>query len=171
MPSFTFNTCGARSCKLTCIQATHVRGTASTILTTPCTGSCGGHARICTIRTILSIASAALGGADARPQTLLLALSPDAVMLVYLRSATFLAPALDALVEANARPQTLTHSYLMLSAAFLARVLLAAIGLSTAVAVARRAHLAHPPRPRQWPRASRPTAPTYADILSSTPFH
>ena len=125
VPSFTFNTCGARSCKLTCIQATHVRGTASTILTTPCTGSCGGHARICTIRTILSIASAALGGADARPQTLLLALSPDAVMLVYLRSATFLAPALDALVEANARPQTLTHSYLMLSAAFLARVLLA----------------------------------------------
>ena len=47
----------------------------------------------------------------------------------------------------------------------------AAIGLSTAVAVARRAHLAHPPRPRQWPRASRPTAPTYADILSPTPFH
>ena len=47
----------------------------------------------------------------------------------------------------------------------------AAIGLSTAIAVARRAHLAHPPRPRQWPRASRPNAPTYADILSSTPFH
>ena len=53
----------------------------------------------------------------------------------------------------------------------------AAIGFSNAVAVARQRlaltsdYLAHPPRPRQWARASRPSSVTYADILSSSPFH
>ena len=46
----------------------------------------------------------------------------------------------------------------------------AAIGFCNAVAVARRAHLAHPPRPRQWARVSRPSSVSYADILSSSPF-
>ena len=45
----------------------------------------------------------------------------------------------------------------------------AAIGFGNAVAVARRAHLAHPPRPRPWARALRPSSVTYADILSSAP--
>ena len=39
------------------------------------------------------------------------------------------------------------------------------------VAVARRAHLDHPPRPRQWARVSRPSSVSYADILSSWPLH
>ena len=47
----------------------------------------------------------------------------------------------------------------------------AAIGFGNAVAVARRAHLARPPRPRQWARVSRPSSVSYADILSSSPFH
>ena len=45
----------------------------------------------------------------------------------------------------------------------------AAIGFGNAVAVARCAHLAHPPRPRQWAHAPRPSSVTYADILSSPP--
>ena len=49
--------------------------------------------------TILASMLDALVGADARPQALL-ALAPPAVMLAYLRSAAFLAPALDALVGA-----------------------------------------------------------------------
>ena len=41
----------------------------------------------------------------------------------------------------------------------------AAVGFGNAVAVARRAHLARAPRPRQWARASRPSPDTYADML------
>ena len=45
----------------------------------------------------------------------------------------------------------------------------AAIGFGNAVAVARRAHLAHPPRPQPWALAPRPSSVTYADILSPSP--
>jgi len=45
----------------------------------------------------------------------------------------------------------------------------AAIGFGNAVAVARRAHLAHPPRPRQRARAPRHPPLPYADILCLPP--